>query len=102
MEIPVSRNLATNALAHMASQLIADAAEYGTRFGSGAKVYLATVPGVDLGDPECVSLLDELRRAGLVRFERCDYVAGADADLLAQSEWLVAGTNASLHFLCVA
>lgn len=87
-----------NAYKYIADSILADAAA-GTYFGS-RKVFLSTIPGIDLADPECVAMLDELRRAGLLEFARADLVAAMDPALVAASEWRLPG--ATFHFLVVA
>jgi len=94
---------APNALARYAASLMHDAAEYGVRFHGSCKVYLGSIPGVDLTDPEWVRALDELNAHGLIELRRCDLVQSADAALLARSEYRPTEyPAASFHFLCVA
>ena len=87
------------ALGILASNLVADARNCGTFFGD-RKVFLSTVPGVDVRDLEWRALLDELRRAGLLIFARADLVAAMDPALVAASEWNMDGATA--HFLVVS
>lgn len=68
-----------------AAQLLRAAADFGTRFGS--RVFLGSIPGVDLSDPECVALLERCRLAGQLRFGRADLVAAMDPELVAASLW---------------
>jgi hypothetical protein len=88
----------TAAQRHLAEGIIADARTSGVYFGD-RKVFLSTIPGVDLADPEWQQLLDELRRARLIEFARADLVAAMDPDLVARSEWSQGG--ATNHFLVV-
>ena len=87
------------ALRYLAEGILADARESGTYFGD-RKVFLATIPGVDLADPEWPHLLEDVRRAGLLTFARADLVAAIDPALVAASEWRLDG--ATYHFLQVA
>lgn len=87
------------ALGILASNLVADARSCGTFFGD-RKVFLSTIPGVDVRDPEWRSLLEQCRRAGLLTFARADLVAAMDAALVTASEWDMDGATA--HFLVVA
>lgn len=88
-----------DALRHLAVQILADAAAPGcVRFGE-RKIFLSTIPGIDLGDAACRAQLDELRRSGLLRFARADLVAAMDPALVAASEWQLDG--ASYNFLVV-
>jgi hypothetical protein len=86
------------ALRNLADGILADARMSGTYFGD-RKVFLASIPGVDLADPEWRQLFDDLRRAGLLEFARADLVAAMDPALVAASEWRLAG--ATYHFLQV-
>jgi hypothetical protein len=83
----------------LAEGILADARRSGTYFGD-RKVFLASIPGVDLRDPEWHELLDQLRRARLLEFARADLVAAMDPALVAASEWRLDG--ATHHFLVVA
>lgn len=87
-------------LAHryLAESIVADAHSCGVYFGD-RKVFLASIPGLDIQDPECVAMLDELRRAQLLRFARADMVAAMDPALVAASQWRIDG--AEYHFLVV-
>lgn len=78
-------------------RLIRSAAEHGTRFGD-RKVFLSTIPGVDLRDSACRALLQSLQRSGAVSFARADMVAAMPAELVAASEWVV-DSHCTLHFL---
>lgn len=89
---------AETALGILARNLVADARSGGTFFGD-RKVLLSTIPGVDVRDPEWRSLLDDLRRAGLLTFARADLVAAMNTELVEASEWKLDG--ATLHFLVV-
>jgi hypothetical protein len=71
----------------------------GVYFGD-RKVFLSTIPGVDLADPEWRQLLKELRRARLLTFARADLVVAMDPELVAASEWKL--DDATNHFLVVA
>jgi hypothetical protein len=71
----------------------------GTYFGD-RKVFLGSIPGVDLADPDWRQLFDDLRRARLLEFARADLVAAMDPELVARSEWNQGG--ATNHFLVVA
>jgi hypothetical protein len=82
----------------LAESILRDAADQGTYFGD-RKVFLGTIPGIDLAAAECVAMLDDLRRAGLLTFARADLVAAMDAELVAASEWRVDITT--YHFLVV-
>lgn len=86
------------ALRYLAESVLADARTCGIYFGD-RKVFLSTIPGVDLADGECTQMLDQLRRAGLLRFARADLVAAMDPGLVAASEWRLDGATA--HFLIV-
>lgn len=81
----------------LASRYIADAAEYGTRFGD-RKVFLSTVPGIELWDTDCCAVLEELRRAGLLDLARADLVAAMDPALVQASEWRLDNIT-TWHFL---
>lgn len=61
------------------------------------KVFLAAI--VDVTDSVAMSVLDDCRRAGLLTFARADFVAGMDADMVADSEWDLG--PAQYHFLVV-
>ena len=87
------------ALRNLADGLLADARTSGVYFGD-RKVFLASIPGLDLADPKWRELLDNLRRAQLLRFSRADLVAAMDPELVAASEWRLDGTT--YHFLQVA
>jgi hypothetical protein len=88
-----------DALRNLADGILADARMAGAYWGD-RKVFLASIPGVDVCDPEWCQLLDELRRLGLLEFARADLVAAMDSDLVARSEWSQGG--ATNHFLVVA
>jgi len=90
---------ATKAQKLVATSILADAQE-GTAWTQG-KVYLGTIPGIDLQDAECCAMLDELRRVGALRFARADLVAAMDPGLVAKSEWKLPGGLATFHFLIV-
>jgi hypothetical protein len=90
---------ANAAMRCLADGILADARMSGIYFGD-RKVFLASIPGVDLTDPEWCQLLDDLRRAQLLEFTRADLVAAMDPALVAASEWRLAG--ATYHFLQVA
>ena len=87
------------ALRFLADGTVADARTSGVYFGD-RKVFLASIPGVDLADPEWRELLDNLRRARLLEFARADLVAAMDPELVAKSEWSQGG--ATNHFLVAA
>jgi len=87
------------ALRNLADGILADARMSGIYFGD-RKVFLASIPGVDVRDPEWCQLLDDLRRARLLEFARADLVAAMDPELVARSEWKLDG--ATNHFLVVA
>jgi hypothetical protein len=89
----------TAALRNLADGILTDARMSGIYFGE-RKVFLSSIPGVDLADPEWRQLLDDLRRAQLLEFARADLVAAMDPELVAKSEWKLDG--ASNHFLVVA
>ena len=96
-----------HALRILAHGILTDARNQGTYFCGphSGKVYLSTIPGVDLTDPLCVEMLEDLRKAGLLSFSRCDLVAAADPDLVQASTWvskLGLGLTTELHFLNVA
>lgn len=84
------------ALRNEAAYLLQAAQEHGTRWGE-RKVYLGTIPGLDLADAECRATLTDLRRSGALCFARADLVAAMDADLVAASEWH--DGVATYHFL---
>lgn len=98
MQATVDTSTRLTALGILAANLVADARSCGTFYGD-RKVFLSTIPGVDVRDPEWRSLLDELRRTGLLTFARADLVAAMDPALVAASEWEMCGTTA--HFLVV-
>ena len=87
------------ALRYLADGILADARTRGVYFGD-RKVFLGSIPGLDVNDPEWCQLLDGLRRAGLLEFARADLVAAMDPALVARSEWNQGG--ATNHFLVVA
>lgn len=87
------------ALQLLADSYLRDALESGVQWLDSGKVYLGTIPGVDLADAECVAQLDACRRAGLLRFARADLVAAMDHTLVMASEWDLDG--AQFHFLVV-
>jgi hypothetical protein len=87
------------ALRNLADGILADARMSGVYFGD-RKVFLGSIPGVDLDDSEWRKLFDDLRRARLLEFARADLVAAMDPALVAMSEWQLAG--ATYHFLQVA
>lgn len=96
-------NTASQAYRYLAQSIIADAQKHGTYFGD-RKVFLSTIPSIDLRDAECMQLLDECRRAGLLEFARADLVAAMDPALVAASEWVQGigyGIQVRSHFLCV-
>lgn len=62
-------------------------------------MFLGSIPGVDISDPEWRQLFDDLRRARLLEFARADLVAAMDPELVAKSEWSQEG--ATNHFLVV-
>lgn len=62
------------------------------------KVFLCAV--VDVTDTKAMSILDECRRAGLLRFARADLVAAMDPELVEESEWDLGSTR--YRFLEVA
>ena len=62
------------------------------------KVFLCAV--ADVNNAEEMELLDECRRAGLLRFARADLVAAMDPELVEESEWNLG--IATYHFLQVA
>lgn len=85
----------------LADRILADAAEHGTRFGD-SKVFLSTIPGIDLTDPECVQQLKELRSLGLVEFARFDLTGAADKAMVKASCWtenLGFGMTTETHFV---
>jgi hypothetical protein len=90
---------ANTALRNLADGILADARMSGIYFGD-RKVFLGSIPGVDVADPKRRQLFDDLRRAGLLEFARADLVAAMDPDLVARSEWSQGG--ATNHFLVVA
>jgi len=83
----------------VATALRRDAVQHGVKFGD-RKVFLGSIPSIDLADPDCRAWLDDLRRTGRVAFARADLVAAMDPALVATSEWRLAG--ATYHFLQVA
>jgi hypothetical protein len=86
------------ALQYLANDIIAAARETGTRFGD-RKVFLSTI-GLDLGDPEELSLLNELRQLGAISLHRADFVSAMDPALIAASTvWL---SGAEFHFISIA
>lgn len=86
------------ALRNLADGILADARMSGIYFGD-RKVFLGTIPGVDLTDPEWRQLFNDLRRIELLEFARADLVAAMDPELVAKSEWSQGG--ATNHFLVV-
>lgn len=84
----------------LADNLMTDArAMLGTPAAIGdRKVFLAALLGPVAGQD--MSELDELRRAGLLTFERADFVPAMDAELVAASEWVLP-VGATYHFLVV-
>jgi len=88
----------------IATAYLDDARASGVRFGD-RKVFLSTIPGIDLTDPDCTFLLDELRRMQLLTFARADFVAAMDPVLVSASEWRLTsptgGTMATFHFLVI-
>lgn len=90
---------APDAYRFLAEGILRDAADQGTYFGD-RKVFLSTIPGIDLADAECVAMLDDLRRMQLLVFSRADLVAAMDPALVRASEWDLGGTT--YHFLVVA
>ncbi len=87
------------ALRNLADGILADARMSGIYFGD-RKVFLGSIPGVDVNDPEWCQLFDDLRRVRLLEFARADLVAAMDPELVAKSEWSQGG--ATNHFLVVA
>jgi hypothetical protein len=87
-----------DALRNLANGILIDARMSGIYFGD-RKVFLGSIPGVDVGDPER-QMFEDLRRAGLLEFARTDLVAAMDPELVARSEWNQGG--ATNHFLVVA
>jgi hypothetical protein len=84
----------------LASLILEDVrSDAGVRWFGDRKVFLATVPGIDLIDADCRAELDIMRRAGLLEFVRADLVAAMDPALVAASEWRLDG--ATMHFLVV-
>jgi len=82
-----------------ATSTLAAARAHGTYFGA-RKVFLSTIPGLDLGSAACREQLDACRRAQLLVFARADFVAAMDPALVAASEWDLGG--AQMHFLVVS
>ena len=87
------------ALRYLADGILTDARMCGIYFGD-RKVFLGTIPGVDLADPEWPQLFEDLQRAGLLTLARADLVGAMDPALVAASEWRLDG--ATYHFLQVA
>jgi hypothetical protein len=84
----------------LASLILEDVhSDAGVRWFGDRKVFLSTVPGIDLTDADCRSDLEVMRRAGLLQFSRADLVAAMDPELVAASEWQLDG--ATMHFLAV-
>jgi hypothetical protein len=77
-----------------------DALEHGIKLGD-RKVFLGSIPSIDLADPDCRAWLDDLRRTGRVEFVRADFVAAMDPALVAASEWTILH-GVTAHFLMVA
>lgn len=88
---------------YLADSILSDARSCGIYFGD-RKVFLSTIPGIDLADEECVQMLDGLRRAQLLAFARADLVAAMDPELVAASEWRLNDERCSptFHFLVIA
>lgn len=82
----------------LADSILDDARDAGIYFGE-RKVFLSTIPGIDLADAECRQMLEDLLRSGALRFARADLVAAMDPALVAASEWRIDG--ATYHFLIV-
>jgi hypothetical protein len=88
------------ALRILASLILEDVrCDAGVRWFGDRKVFLSTVPGIDLTDADCRADLDVMRRAGLLEFARADLVAAMDPAIVAASEWRLDG--ATMHFLVV-
>ncbi len=81
---------------HLADGIIRDAAEYGLRFGP-RKVFLGTIPGLDLQDAAGMADLATLLRCGLLSFARADLVGAMDPELVEASEWRL--DISTFHFL---
>lgn len=71
----------------------------GVYFGD-RKVFLGSIPGLGLADPDWCEVLEDLRRSGLLQFARADLVAAMAPELVARSEWIQGG--ATNHCLVVA
>lgn len=88
----------------LAERILADAKEHGTYFGD-RKVFLCTVPSIDLTDAHCRQELADLLRMGLLHFSRADLVSAMDPTLVRSSEFLVRGPmgigTSEYHFLVV-
>lgn len=86
----------------LAQSYLADAIAHGTRWGTD-KVFLSTVPGIDLADAECLAQLTELRLMGLLTFARADLVGAMDPALVKASCWgqRFGGLVFESHFLVV-
>jgi hypothetical protein len=84
----------------VAAALRRDAVAHGIMFGD-RKVFLGSIPGIELEDAECRAWLEDLRRTGRVTFARADLVAAMDPALVASSEWTIA-PGVTAHFLQVA
>lgn len=91
-------NTAPLAFRYLAESIVRDAVLQGAFFGD-RKIFLASIPGINLGDAECTGMLLDLLRAGLLRFARADLVSAMDPALVAASEWKLDG--ATYHFLVV-
>lgn len=82
----------------LADRIIEDAAEHGTRLYDSCKVFLSTIPSIDLTDAEGLVILRDLLRTGALHFARADLVAAMDPKLVAASEWRL-DKWATYHFL---
>lgn len=87
----------------LATLILEDAVQHGVYFGD-RKVFLSTIPSIDLHDAEGLVVLRDLLRTGALQFARADLVAAMDPALVAASTWLIPapgniGRPCEYHFL---
>lgn len=87
----------------LAARILEDAVQHGVYFGD-RKVFLSTIPSIDLKDKEGLVVLEDLLRTGALQFARADLVAAMDPVLVEASTWLLSnpmgiGRRPEYHFL---
>ncbi len=87
------------ALKFLADDLRKSAIAHGTFVGD-RKVFLGTIPGINLKDAGDREDLLALLRSGAAQFARADLVQAMDPELVAASEWSPAH-GVTYHFLVV-